>query len=506
MPEQDPAARFPIRLGDAKTFTLVRELFRATAFDEPTLGHVLQLTDMSALGRVRWEEIKLENLSAPLRWCLNLFVRGLSSPEKESRAVCGDEILAAFLALGLLRPRKGGPGALVCPVWLYPVDGFLVASDRTSDPDGGEFKPAEDVVFPAIYGGTLRFLKLLPEMNGGEALDLCGGTGIGALRLARTAKAAATADLAERSAFFAEFNAALNGVAMESLCGDVYAPAAGRQFDVIAAHPPFVPATGPNMVYRDGGATGEEVTRRVIEGLPAHLRPGGTCVILCVARDTQEQTFEQRAHDWLGPAAGEFDVIFGLEKILSVGEVVESLRARGQNLSDEAAKSLLVRLQSLGTRQFVYGALVIRRDVGAISPKPYRIGLTPNGRAADFERLFAWRRQQRQPGFAEWLHDCRPHFAPRLQLTARHVVQDGELVPAEFVFSIEAGLEAALRPDAWVVPLVARFNGARSVREVFHAAQKADELPAGFRLEDFAGLVNGMIGRGFLEVELPLVK
>src|SRR5262249_57650861 len=64
-------------------------------------------------------------------------------------------------------------------------------------------------------------------------------------------------------------------------------------------------ATGDTMVYRDGGATGEEVTRRVIEGVPTHLLPGGSCVILCVSRDTEEQTFEQRAGDWLGTARSE---------------------------------------------------------------------------------------------------------------------------------------------------------------------------------------------------------
>jgi SAM-dependent methyltransferase len=393
------------------------------------------------------------------------------------------------------------PNEVLSPVWVYPVDGFVVVSDRRDDPEGGEYTPAEDVVFPAIYAGTLRFLRLLPEATGGEALDHCGGSGIGALHLARTARTAATADLTERSAFFARFNGRLNDVNIESLCGDLYGPVAGRQFDLITAHPPFVPATGDNMVYRDGGATGEEVTQRLIEGLPVHLRPGGTCVILCVARDTAEKTFEQRVLEWLGEARAEFDVIFGLEKVLAVEGVIESMRKRGQQISETEAKELYVRLRSLGTRQFVYGALFLRRCREGARQKPFRIGLTTEGCAADFERLFAWRRFARQPGFAEWLPDSRPRFASRLQLTARHVVQEGELVPAEFVFQIEDGLEAALRPDAWVVPLLARLNGNRSVRQVFESAQQADELPAGFRLEDFSGLVANLLERGFLQVD-----
>ena len=87
-------------------------------------------------------------------------------------------------------------------------------------------------------------------------------------------------------------------------------------------------------------------------------------------------------------------------------------------------------------------------------------------------------------------------------MTARHVVQDGELVPAEFVFSVERGFQAALRPDAWVVPLVARLEGSRSVQEVFEAARTANELPDGFKLEAFLDLVRKMIERGFLELEV----
>lgn len=491
----------PLRLGSPGEFSVVRDFFRSAEFNDVTLCRVLKLGDMSDLGRVNWDDGKLDALAPELRWCLQIFIRGQRGAEAQAKAVCGEPVLRALQALGLLRPSRNQPGELLCPVWIYPVDGFVMVSDRRDDPDNAEFTPAEDVVFPAIYAGTLRFLRLLPEARGGEALDHCGGSGIGALRLARTARQATTADLTPRSAFFAEFNGRLNGVNIESLCGDLYAPVAGRQFDLITAHPPFVPATGENMVYRDGGATGEEVTQRLIEGLPSHLRPGGTGMVLCVARDTAEKTFEQRVHEWLGAAREEFDIIFGLEKVLTVEGVVDSMRKRGQQVSEADAKELYVRLRSLGTRQFVYGALFVRRYTERVAAKPYRIGLATDGAAVHFERLFAWRQFARQPGFVAWLTEARPRFASRLQLTARHLVQEGELVPAEFVFLIEAGLEAALRPDAWVVPLLARLNGKRSVREVYESARAADELPNGFQLSDFAGLVASMIERGFFSVD-----
>jgi methylase of polypeptide subunit release factors len=403
----------------------------------------------------------------------------------------------------LIRSSKKNPAAMLCPVWVYPADGFVVTSDRRDDPEGEPYAPPADVVFPAIYGGTLRFLRLLGDTRGGTALDLCGGCGIGALHFSRNARTVASVDLAERSALFTAFNALVNGVCLESLCGDLYEPVPGRQFDLISAHPPFVPATGPTMVYRDGGDTGEEVTRRIVEGLPAHLNPGGTCVILCVARDVGDKLFEQRAGDWLGEKKNQFDVVFGLEKVLSVAEVVESMRKRGQQLGEEEARQLLARLQSFGTRQFVYGALVLRRYAEPVHREPSRVHLTPDGMGADFERLLAWRNHCQQPGFPEWLLNSRPRLAPRLELTVRHGMRDGTLVPIEFVFSVVEGFQAALRLDGWVVPLIARLEGTMSIREVFDAAHTAGELPAGFTQEAFVELIQKMVERGFLQLELP---
>jgi len=51
--------------------------------------------------------------------------------------------------------------------------------------------------------------------------------------------------------------------------------------------------------------------------------------------------------------------------------------------------------------------------------------------------------------------------------------------------------------------LVARLENTQSVEEVFEAARSADELPQGFTLDAFVGLVGRMIERGFLEVEFP---
>ena len=493
---------FPLRSECPAELALIRGFFREAGFDEATLCRGLGIEDMSGLGLVAWEQVAADAFSAAGHWCLGVFARGRPVAAVTAREICGEPVLRALRNTGLLRPSRKDPAALVSPVWLYPLAGFVVASDRVDDPEGEAFRPPADVVFPAIYAGTLRFLGLLPPVAGGEALDLCGGSGIGALLLSRSARQAATTDVAERSAWFATFNARLNDVRVESFCGDLYEPVPGRQYDVITAHPPFVPALGDTMVYRDGGDSGEEVVRGVVAGLPAHLREGGTGVVLCVARDTETQTFEQRVRDWLGECRDEFDVVFGLEKVLAVKEVIESLQKQGRQFGEAEARQLAARFQALGTRQFVYGALFIRRYAGLVKRLPARIRITPLAGAADFQRLLHWRGQTGQADFPERLAAARPRLAPELQLTARHVVREGSLVPAEFVFEIEAGVRAALRLDPWVVPLLARLEGRLMVAEVYAGAAAAGELPAGFALADFLDLVRGLIERGFLAVDL----
>ena len=79
--------------------------------------------------------------------------------------------------------------------------GFVVASDRYNDADGGTWQAPPDAVFPALDTGTLKLLRLLPAAApGGDTLDLCGGCGIVVRwHFSRTAKRAVSSDITTRS-------------------------------------------------------------------------------------------------------------------------------------------------------------------------------------------------------------------------------------------------------------------------------------------------------------------
>jgi release factor glutamine methyltransferase len=81
-------------------------------------------------------------------------------------------------------------------------------------------------------------------------------------------------------------NARLNGVRVEALRGDLFAPVAGRAFDVIVTNPPYVPAAGESLPDRgirrawEAGKDGRALLDRICAEAPPHLRPGGSILIV----------------------------------------------------------------------------------------------------------------------------------------------------------------------------------------------------------------------------------
>lgn len=135
-------------------------------------------------------------------------------------------------------------------------------------------------------GGAARTLAaLLPPGPAGSALDLGTGCGIIALHLRRFAERVIATDVSERALWFAQLNAAINGIdGIETRLGSLYEPVAGERFDLVVSNPPFVitpRAEGvPEYEYRDGGETGDALMAAVVRGIAGQLRPGGHARLL----------------------------------------------------------------------------------------------------------------------------------------------------------------------------------------------------------------------------------
>ena len=122
-----------------------------------------------------------------------------------------------------------------------------------------------------------------------SVLDLCTGSGCLAILAAQHFPVAQVdaVDLSPAALEVAKINVAASGLGdrVSLFHGDLFAPLAGRRYDLIITNPPYVGdavmaalppefAAEPAMAL-DGGGDGLDLVRRIIAAAPAHLEPGG---------------------------------------------------------------------------------------------------------------------------------------------------------------------------------------------------------------------------------------
>jgi release factor glutamine methyltransferase len=126
-----------------------------------------------------------------------------------------------------------------------------------------------------------------------RVLDLCTGSGVIAVSLARELPAArvVATDVSEAAAAIARRNAERNAVGerVDVRVGDLWTPVAGEQFELIAANPPYIESAviatlGPEVgrepvLALDGGPDGLAFYDRICAAARAHLAPGGALVV-----------------------------------------------------------------------------------------------------------------------------------------------------------------------------------------------------------------------------------
>jgi release factor glutamine methyltransferase len=143
----------------------------------------------------------------------------------------------------------------------------------------GVFRPISDTW---LLADALDAESLPP---GARVLDLCSGSGALAIRAARSAEATAV-DISRRAVATIRLNAALNGVKVRAVRGDLFDAVPGERFDAIVSNPPYVPAPtdrlptrGPERAW-DAGRDGRALLDRICERAPEHLRPGGVLLVV----------------------------------------------------------------------------------------------------------------------------------------------------------------------------------------------------------------------------------
>ena len=124
----------------------------------------------------------------------------------------------------------------------------------------------------------------------GSALDLCTGSGCVAIAFAkaRPTWSVTASDISSAALGVARANAHRTGAIrnLTLLEGSLFAPVAGRRFDLVSANPPYIPSREiaelpidvrgfePHLAL-DGGQDGLQLLREIATLAPAHLAQGG---------------------------------------------------------------------------------------------------------------------------------------------------------------------------------------------------------------------------------------
>lgn len=319
LPEEIAALRADLTAGSFTTETTEQLL-------GPVAAGALQRQDAVPAHRV------LARREEPAAVLLRLFTLGAAVPRHQVDAALPALGADGARRLGLLAPVAAtagrdepgtapdpatGPEALLrARIELAPYSArddagpinWWIAADLPEIATGRPLGP-EHVL--GVGGASLTLARITPRARVGAVLDLGCGGGIQALHASRHAERVVATDLSERALAFAAFNAALNGIELELRHGSLLEPAAGETFDLVVSNPPFVitPRAAADEVttwtYRDGGRAGDALLAELLRGLPSHLAPGGTAVMLGNWEIPAGADWDAHPRSWLGPVVAD---------------------------------------------------------------------------------------------------------------------------------------------------------------------------------------------------------
>jgi hypothetical protein len=404
----------------------------------------------------------------------------------------------------LLVPAVANADWCVGPVALIPIEGLYVVSDRLGEMEVVGGSTPADIVYSPITPETSRFIGLMPRIPCEHYLEVCGGSAAAALIAARDfAKNAYSADITERSTRFARFSAALNNLSnFTAVQGDLYEPLAGQTFDLITAHPPYVPAEETEMVFRDGGADGEQITRRILADLDQYLQPGGQFYLDCVLTDREGDPLEQRVRRMLGAGEGEFDVIVIRGGTADL-RVYLAERLQGGRMTYGSFKQQAELFKRLRVEQFVASTVLIQRRTSDRPVVTRHRMLTGETRAPHLQWVLDYMSRTVEWGSdsTEEILGYRLRVSPHVQMRTRSVLRDGEWSPvdARIALMTPFAVEAPCPPI--LSTLLARCDGRLTGREHLTALRASGDVPPAKTDADFAQLIRELADAAYIELD-----
>ena len=493
----------PFRLGTADQFSRLREMFVRGGYEEAPLCARAGIESIHDLARLE-ERSSFQEITDSQSLLVRLFFDGGAVPTAQLDSFLTPADRKNIESLGLLRPVEDAAEECTATVAIYPVEELYIASDRRHGFDiSGEIPPA-DLVFSPMTRETQRFLRLMPRESCDHLLDVCTGTGIaGLVAASHFARRVTLVDIAERSVRFAKFNVALNGLSnVRVLQGDVYAPLGEERFDVVVAHPPYVPALETEFVFRDGGEDGEQVTKQMIAKLDNHLIAGGQFFCECMLTEREGATLEQRLRAMLDGASEDFDIVIAQGRGLDPFHFFADQAKAGYAPFDRLAQ-LSATLERLRIQQLVFCSLLFQRRATARPVITTRRVLSPLTRAADLQWVLRWMVSTSGWDAAESrrLLASRPRTLPHTELRSRSMLHDGQWSVDECQLVTLAPFAVEASCPNWYATLLQFCDGRMTAREHLQYLRDTHAVPDAAPEDVFAMMIRQLVDAGLVEID-----
>lgn len=274
----------------------------------------------------------------------------------------------ALVGEGILRIEEGRYHGDRFQLISY-LDTYLLIDARINFPQFGinELYVGVDTYLMLYYLGTETIRRE------SRTLDLCTGSGIGALALSRFSEQVVAVDVDDAALALAGFNIALNGKAgaIDLRNEDLRDTLDGNhRYDVITCNPPYVPVPdgyGLSIFAAGPGPDGQDYVRLLIGQADRFLTEEGCGYYVTVLPgDDEEPYFLREVEDFCraGDLAVDAFLDGGLPADRQIAFLAPAMRARNQSVSETQATAALTELlvDRLGARRFYCCTFRVRRD------------------------------------------------------------------------------------------------------------------------------------------------
>lgn len=462
------------------------------------------LTDLGLLGRENITRakftVKSVGVDRRLIALIELFMLAGGIERERALDALGDKLISSLLSLKVLVAEGQNIRSQVC---VLPLNDNLTIRDFEPYETG---KPMHVDHVPSVSTSTLLVSEMTVRVPCGKALDLGCGSAYHALLASRHAKQVVATDINPRCLNFAATTMKLNGVSnVELRMGSLLEPVKNDRFDLIACNPPFVISPGTELIFRDAGLRGDQVSETVIGNFADMLNNDGWCTVLFNWHHKNDNSWPSRPLTWVQDKGVDAWLIR-----LRTDDPESYARAwiktgDAEAQIDEAKLSNWVRyLESLGAEAISLGIIILHKRSQALVPNWSRVDSPQeqerivNG-SDQIRRVFAAETAWRAAGGDQCVMPLKLRIAPQTQLDQASEMVGGVWKPVRSNLRQTHGLEHRRKVDPVVASFLARCDGSRTISQLVDEFAPTIGIPADQARQTVAAVIGRLFRDGYFD-------